>query len=470
MAMQTRNILHILFFSIFFSWACTNSDEDKAEEIETLIINTKLSDTKKALNYFSGCKRNQKRLAYNRYICISDDFFITTYSSFATMAPIKDSQEQRIKFLQKLIERQSVAYWATENNLDNSMRVKQLFTGHLRTQLSKQWIKDEIELITKKPTESDVREAFYRKNTRILLHQIYAKTREEIITYQKYLNNGENFYKFAKESMKIVGLDSTTYNMGWVGWQDLGLGPESTAYALEINEISKPVASLNGWHIFKLINKEERFFADASTFENNRESLREAIYARSFEEHSTRWIDSLKREISLTINKKSLALFQERILSILPNSPSLILKHLSNIEALEADSVFSPKFKIAKLDSIAFTGEDFIIALPQIPEYLISQDIRQALEIGIIDFLLAQEAQKKGYLTHPKIFTLLNIARHNILHDQAMEYVAMQLYQEKLPEDWFLKTKNQLDIQTSDFKQEMIVDTALIDRVLPYFF
>ena len=51
-----------------------------------------------------------------------------------------------------------------------------------------------------------------------------------------------------------------------------------------------------------------------------------------------------------------------------------------------------------------------------------------------------------------------------------MEYVAMQLYQEKLPEDWFLKTKNQLDIQTSDFKQEMIVDTALIDRVLPYFF
>ena len=59
MAMQTRNILHILFFSIFFSWACTNSDEDKAEEIETLIINTKLSDTKKALNYFRVAKETK---------------------------------------------------------------------------------------------------------------------------------------------------------------------------------------------------------------------------------------------------------------------------------------------------------------------------------------------------------------------------------------------------------------------------
>ena len=94
--MQTRNILHILFFSIFF-WACINSDKDKAEEIETLIINTKLSDTKKALSYFSGCKKNQKRLAYNRYICISDDFFITTYSSFVSIAPVRDSQEQRLK-------------------------------------------------------------------------------------------------------------------------------------------------------------------------------------------------------------------------------------------------------------------------------------------------------------------------------------------------------------------------------------
>lgn len=468
--MQTRNILHILFFSIFFSWACTNSDEDKAEEIETLIINTKLSDTKKALNYFSGCKRNQKRLAYNRYICISDDFFITTYSSFASIAPVRDSQEQRLKFLKELINRQSVAYWATENNLDNSKRVKQLFTGHLRTQLSKQWIKDEIELLTKKPTEKDVREAFYRKNKRILLHQIYAKTREEIKIYVDRLNKNENFNDLAKESMEILGLDSTAYIMGWVGWQNLGLGPESTAYDLEINEISKPVPSLNGWHIFKLINKEEQFFADVSTFENNRESLREAIFARSFKENSTRWIDSLKREISLTINGRSLALFKQRVLSILPNSPSLILKHLSNVEPVEADSVFSSRFKIAKVDNIEFTGEDFIIALPQIPEYLIAQDIRQALEIGILDFYLAQEAQKKGYLTHPKIFTLLNIARQNILHDQAMEYVAMEFYNDTLSEDWFLKVKNQLDTQTHDFKEEIIIDTVLTNRVLPYFF
>ena len=238
-------------------------------------------------------------IAYNEHICISDEVFVRAYTSFASVAPIKDSQKQRIDFLEELINRQSVAYWATEMNQDQSIRTKRFFTGHLRTQLAKQWVKDEVEKITKRPSEHDIREAFYRSNTRIAVEQIFAPTSEQIIHYHQQLEDGDNFKQLAKISMIRAGTDSSAYNMGWIEWRDLGLGPESVAYALDIGEISEPVSSLNGWHIFRLTNKEEKFYADASTFENNRESLQEAIYARMFEENSTRWIDSVKNSLSI---------------------------------------------------------------------------------------------------------------------------------------------------------------------------
>ena len=117
-----------------------------------------------------------------------------------------------------------------------------------------------------------------------------------IAEYQQRLQNGEDFILLAKESMKKVGEDSTHYYMGWIGWKDMGIGPEDTAYSLEPGQISTPVSSRNGWHIFLLLNKEERFYADQSTFENERQSLTEAIYARRVEERSHSWVDSLRMQ------------------------------------------------------------------------------------------------------------------------------------------------------------------------------
>ena len=202
-----------------------------------------------------------------------------------------------------------------------------------------------------------------------------------------------------------AGTDSSAYNMGWIEWRDLGLGPESVAYALDIGEISEPVSSLNGWHIFRLTNKEEKFYADASTFENNRESLQEAMYARMFEENSTRWIDSVKKETPLSIQTKALREFEQRLLEMMPNSNELLLKQLSSSGETPSDSVFSVGFQLAKINDHFFTGEDFISALPQIPESIIQQNLQYALEMAVLDFYLSIEAQKKGYLHHPTVFS-----------------------------------------------------------------
>lgn len=450
--------------------ACTRPAKNAPLNLGGIQSNTSLSDTKLALSHFSACQDSTNTVAYNDHICISDEVFVRAYTSFASVAPITDSQKQRIDFLEKLIDRQSVAFWATTMNQDQSVRAKRFFTGHLRTQLAKQWVKDEVERITKRPSEHDVREAFYRTNTRISLEQIFAPTSEQIIHYHQQLEDGANFKQLAKISMIRAGTDSSTYKMGWIEWRDLGLGPESVAYALDIGEISEPVSSLNGWHIFRLINKEEKFYADASTFENNRQSLREGLYARMFEENSTRWIDSVKKENPLSIQTKALREFEQLLFERMPNSNELLLKQLSSSRETPIDSVFSAGFQLAKINGYIFTGEDFISALPQIPESIVQQNLQYALEMAVLDFYLSIEAQKKGYLHHPTVFSLLSIARQNILYDQALELSASELFGNNFTDNWFAETKTFLDSVSGDYQQHMVIDTAHLDQLLPYFF
>ena len=100
---------------------------------------------------------------------------------------------------------------------------------------------------------------------------------------------------------------------------------------------------------------------------------------------------------------------------------------------------------MANINGHIFTGEDFISALPQIPEYIVKQDLQQALEIAVLDFYLLIEAQKKGYLYHPKVFTLLSIARQNILYDQAIELSALERLGDNLADNWFSEIKPIVD-------------------------
>ena len=84
------------------------------------------------------------------------------------------------------------------------------------------------------------------KNTRLELAQIFAFEQSVITEYQQRLQNGEDFILLAKESMKKAGEDSTHYYMGWIGWKDMGIGPEDTAYSLEPGQNSTPYLHVTG--------------------------------------------------------------------------------------------------------------------------------------------------------------------------------------------------------------------------------
>ena len=90
--------------------------------------------------------------------------------------------------------------------------------------------------------------------------------------------------------------------------------------------------------------------------------------------------------------------------------------------------------------------------------------------MAVLDFHLSVEAQKKGYLHHPTVFSLLSIARQNILYIQAIELSAIERFGNNFTDNWFAETKTFLDSESGDYRQHVVIDTAQLDQLLPYFF
>ena len=409
-------VLTIILLSTLLG--CQSNNQDEYVRVE---------DIQEFFNDLEPCDRNQPIVAYTDDLCLDAELFKTQYLAYASVASVRDSQESRLLFLEELIHRSSVARWAESENLLSEEGVKMNLEGHLRVQTAKKWIQDQVRPVVDKATQEDIRDAFRKKNSRLELAQIFTREQSKITEYQQRIQNGEDFIALAKEAMKIIGEDTTQYYMGWVGWKDMGIGPENMAYSLEPGQISAPVSSRNGWHIFLLLNKEERFYADLSTFENERQSLAEAIYARRVEERSQSWVDSLRSQYPLELYTSHLESLKGWLNQQNLQSSPYLIQEKARQEIQEELFELDLEVVLANVGPYNFTTHDFLIALPHIPSYLLTSSIRGAVEFALTDYLFSKEAVEDGYLDDSAIKNLLRLAKINALNTTAAQRYSQEL-------------------------------------------
>ena len=431
-------VLTIILLSTLLG--CQSNNQDEYVRVE---------DIQEFFNDLEPCDRNQPIVAYTDDLCLDAELFKTNYLAYASVASVRDSQESRLLFLEELIHRLSVARWAESENLLSEEGVKMNLEGHLRVQTAKKWIQDQVRPVVDKATQEDIRDAFRKKNSRLELAQIFTREQSKITEYQQRIQNGEDFIALAKEAMKIIGEDTTQYYMGWVGWKDMGIGPENMAYSLEPGQISAPVSSHNGWHIFLLLNKEERFYADLSTFENERQSLAEAIYARRVEERSQSWVDSLRSQYPLELYTSHLESLKGWLNQQNLQSSPYLIQEKARQEIQEELFELDLEVVLANVGPYNFTTHDFLIALPHIPSYLLTSSIRGAVEFALTDYLFSKEAVEDGYLDDSAIKNLLRLAKIN-----ALNTTAAQRYSQEL----------------TPTLESFNIDTQALDASIPYFF
>lgn len=109
-----------------------------------------------------------------------------------------------------------------------------------------------------KVSEAEVKEKYEAMKPQINARHILVedeKTAKEVISK---LDKGEKFEDLAKKYSTDPGSAEKGGELGWFGAGQMVPEFEEAAYALNKNEISKPVKTEHGYHVIQLIDKKEK--------------------------------------------------------------------------------------------------------------------------------------------------------------------------------------------------------------------
>jgi parvulin-like peptidyl-prolyl isomerase len=139
----------------------------------------------------------------------------------------------------------------------------------------------------------------YTSARRVRVAQIVIRDRDRAEGILKRLKAGEDFDKVAR----VVSIGPEAERGGDLGFFERGMMPDAidrVVFALPVGKLSRVVRSPYGFHIFKVLEKDEtrgRSFAEIK--ERVRADLRKVKEAKAYE----RWIEGMKAKADIRINR-----------------------------------------------------------------------------------------------------------------------------------------------------------------------
>ncbi len=390
--------------------------------------------------------------------------FEEEYIAFASAAPMRDGLESRRDYALAMLERKIIAEIGRGMSLDTLREVQLDIRRKREAALRRSWLEKIAEPKLQMPDEADIMDAFRRSNTRLNLEQIYAPTREDIISYESRLKAGEDFETLAAESMRKMGVPDSSFKMGWVGFEMMDEAPEAAAMSLKVaGEVSNPVQSLRGWHIFRLLEREETFHADGTTYSNARENLAFKVYHRRLEEITVPYTDSLMTSHSLETYMDRLRQAWTEIAPLVPRTTSYMDLVAMNQGFLELrPESLTRDTPLALVEGKPFTFGQLIDRLPDLPLEMLGPNLRGALELAIRDSVLAARAELSGLASAPEVQLAERMATNTALYFATLRSVADTIDVDRLSNEWYERWKETRYVTsvTSGFRYYVFPDSS----------
>lgn len=376
---------------------------------------------------------------------VNVDEFIKSYVDYASSAPIRDSYETRKNYATYLLEQKIIADVAKKAGLDTLKEVQVEIKLRKENILRQQYMRSIMDSRVKQPEEMEVREMFRRKSTGILLEQIFAKSFHEIDSLNQLLKKGASFEKLAKASMRKYNPDEpdSTYKMGWITYGDMDLAPEEVAFNTAKNEISKPVQSLNGWHIFRVKQIKSTDYVNVKAYATERDQVAFNLYKRKYEEATQHFLDSTYNATSVKINTEALQKTWTKIKPWLNKDKS---NHISIILTIEtgkyADSDLPRSTTLAQVGDSLYTLGQFFDNLQVIPTFMLKENLTDALKFAIKDSIFAKRAQKNGFESDPLVKLEVQTATTNALYFAHLRTSVDTLSMPRIKNEYYEKWKS----------------------------
>lgn len=128
----------------------------------------------------------------------------------------------------------------------------------LKDVLKDQLLMEKAALKDVKVSDAEVKKRYEEYKPEIKASHILVEDEKTAQEVKKKLEGGAKFEDLAKEYSQDPGSAAQGGDLGFFGPGKMVPEFEEAAYALEVNEISEPVKSQNGFHIIKVTEKKEK--------------------------------------------------------------------------------------------------------------------------------------------------------------------------------------------------------------------
>lgn len=157
-------------------------------------------------------------------------------------------------------------------------------------------------------TDADL-QAYYDANAasfdkrEVHARQILVATLDEAKAVKAELDGGADFATVAKAKSTDTVTKDVGGDMGFIGRTDMSATFSDAAFNLEVNQISEPVQTENGYHVIQVLEKK----GEAPTFASVKEDVRDAMVQQQVQEKAGAWLDELrtKAKIKNTLESKA---------------------------------------------------------------------------------------------------------------------------------------------------------------------
>jgi foldase protein PrsA len=125
---------------------------------------------------------------------------------------------------------------------------------------------------------------------------ILVSTVEEATAIKAELDAGADFDGLARARSTEPGAAESGGDLGYIKYGDTSPAFEAAAYSLNVNEISEPVQTEDGWHVIQLIEVQ----GEKPNYEDVKEQVTDAVIAAHVNEQMQPWLEDLRQKAKIS--------------------------------------------------------------------------------------------------------------------------------------------------------------------------
>ena len=356
-------------------------------------------------------------------LTVSVTDFATSYFAYWQATHEPDSPRLRQTVARQMIEHMLVARSARATPYAAAPGLaRQVRRDHERF-ARRRYLEDEVQAHVPLVTEADIEAAMQQAERRYFVRQLFALTEPEIQALYERVQAGEDFAALARATMPDAEVAAAGGALGWIGWGDTDLPVEAVLFGLDAGDVSAPVESLMGWHVFRVDSVETTMRFD-TPHPLERQRTADALTSRRFDYAAALHIREIVWAHDLAVDMQVAREVWRMLAPMLPRQRGIPIR-----PALESASDAAPEVlaqtPMAMVDGQPFTVGQFLYQLPDIPASYLGPNLKQALEIAIRDSIMTGRALAQGYGDDPVVATRTARARTSYLFNAIAEAAAM---------------------------------------------